>query len=38
VLPKSGHMSFVDQTTMFNDAVRYFLFPPATAVATPAKK
>jgi proline iminopeptidase len=38
VLPKSGHMTFVDQTTKFNDAVRSFLFPPATAVATPAKK
>jgi len=35
VLPKSGHLTFVDQTTMFNDAIRNFLFPPAS-VATSA--
>jgi proline iminopeptidase len=29
ILPKSGHMTFVDQTTMFNDAVKNFLYPPA---------
>ena len=35
ILPNSGHMTFVDQTTMFNDAVRSFLFP-AAAASTPA--
>jgi proline-specific peptidase len=38
VLPKSGHMTFVDQTTMFNDAIHSFLFPPASATNTTAKK
>jgi proline-specific peptidase len=28
ILPKSGHMTFVDQTGMFNDAVGTFLHPP----------
>jgi proline iminopeptidase len=28
VLPKSGHMTFADQTGMFNDAVGTFLHPP----------
>ena len=31
VLPKSGHMTFVDQTSQFNTAVHAFLFPPASA-------
>ncbi len=28
ILPKSGHMTFVDQTGMFNEAVSAFLNPP----------
>jgi len=28
ILPKSGHMTFVDQTGMFNDAIGSFLDPP----------
>jgi proline-specific peptidase len=36
VLPKSGHLTFIDQTTMFNDAVRNFLFPPASSTLAPA--
>lgn len=28
ILPKSGHMTFVDQTGMFNDAIGAFLNPP----------
>jgi proline iminopeptidase len=31
ILPKSGHMTFVDQTSQFNAAVHTFLFPPASA-------
>jgi proline iminopeptidase len=38
VLPKSGHMTFADQTTLFNEAIRGFLFPPASSVNTAAKK
>ncbi len=38
VLPKSGHMTFVDQTTMFNEAVRSFLFPPAAGTGAAKKE
>jgi proline iminopeptidase len=31
ILPKSGHMTFVDQTSQFNVAVHAFLFPPSSA-------
>jgi proline iminopeptidase len=33
VLPKSGHMTFVDQPRMFNETVNAFLHPPASEKA-----